>query len=472
MMKRRLALLLAVMIGLLGLAGCRQVHVRPEESRPEELQQAENESDELLVFYQKGLGKMVLNNFKSEYPEVVFQEVSFEKQDQIKKKIEKYGYPNLILFDNTERLDSWVKEDLLEDMTNLMDTDEDFNEAAYFPGAKRACTIRNALYALPLGLEAHYLTIREEAWQGSAFEYLPEQYSIQELLEAIEIELDRGRKDFYYVLNGRFGMDYFGEWMLDSGGLQIEDGQVQMDQELLALTARVADKWQSNSNDAMKASAIQYSKYPKIDPRFGEGQYAAVSWNDLSTIAPQIGLVYAQSVNDALLGQDTHVLFRPLNGSPGRYTAKISVLGAIGRHSSKQEESYEVLRKMMDLPPMACSDVGATNIFEEEPFPVNREQAFAMLQKVEEEGVPEFFLQVEATGVLEGDFVPKQPLKDELKAELEKYLNGIEYVYLSDSYLDRWWIFAEPTGQDYNSLYEPTVEAIEKYLETGIIEYQ
>lgn len=457
---RRLALLLVAMICFLGLAGCRQVHERPEEA-----QSAAEGQQELIVFHEKGSSSYIVQNFQTVYPDIPVKTVSFGKFDQIEDLIQKHGNPDLILFGTETSREKWAKSEYLADITSRCASDVSFSEADYFPGIRSLGVINESLYALPLGMETHYITVRDEIWQDSAFQELPDQYTAEELFDALEKEIDKEREGAYFVLPpiSKDGLGYVAEWLLDSGALKMENGQVQMDPQLHEQICRMVAKQQQNFEECLDLLNQEGSYSMRLDPRFLGGRYVANVWNAAYTAAPQIGLVYAQSANRTVLEQDVYVLFIPMSGTPDQYAAKVSVFGGVGSRSARQDEAYEVLRKMMDMPTeiWKISMSGDDASF---PYSVNRQQALAMIQTVEESGDSEFIIGSD------GVAAPKQQLSEELRAKLEEYLNNIAYVYACDSELDTWWPFIGAATNDYRVFYEPMVNALEKYIETGEME--
>lgn len=344
----------------------------------------------MIIYAMTESGFALAENFKAEYPEIPIQVVSVfsltsgKTLDELQQQTET---PDIYLIDPM-KLDydyELVKNGYVADITELFDSDTSYREDMYYPGAISAGKVNDQLYALPLGMTMPYMTIREDVWKDSAFYDLPPHYTAQELFETMENELDQKGNESFRVLNGGWNVDLLAEWLWDSGAIQTNGDKYTLNQELCEQICRIICKNERNQKETETIFAGNF-----LDPRIADGQYEIGYWGYWPGYAPQIGLVYAQSANRALMEQDTHVLWKTMAQEVEEYAAKVSLVGAIGQNSSNQKAAYEVLRKMMDMPMthfiMPSSLSGGT------ACPVNRDEALAMIQNVEEGAVETLYV--------------------------------------------------------------------------------
>lgn len=437
---------------LLGLAGCRQVHERPEESRQEESRPEEAQPASLVVFQEESCNPLFIFALEAAYPEISFQVIKYN-DNNLKEQIAGGRAPDLILGSCQISLQKLAEDGIIADITAYYKEDENFNSELYYPGVSEVGRVNDVLYAFPLGLETNYMTLREETFRNSAFAALPENYTIQELLQAMLAELDAAQNSSGTVFNGILPVFSLYDWLWDSGALQVENGKVFIDQELFDQIIQLLNKQYNNVEQVGTFNAAA-----PVDPTTEGGQFVAAAWGangpDVCHTAPQIGLVYAQSANRAAFSQETYVLWRPMKGDSRKYAARVGVWGMVGKESDYQELVYEMLRAMMDMPVDGWISPGERT---ETVFPVNRENALLMLKTVENTGVDEFSLGYS------GVTAAKEGLDDRLRQNLTDYLENIVCLYESnpkiDGELQRIFFRYQNAGSD---CYEEILDAIQK----------
>lgn len=422
--KRLLSLLIAALLAL-GAVSCRQ-RMRAEKREST----VAKEEQELLIFVEAGIDLSLMKNFKAAYPDVAYRQVSYQS---IEIAVKQNGDPDIILSGCNASLQEFYKEGYILDMTTLYDLDTTYDAQAYYPRAESVGKINERIYALPLGLETNYMTVADSDWQQMTFKMLPEEYSVQQLLDAMIEELlkeDRGERA---VFSGGYKESFY-DWLWDSGAIEVAPNEVYVNQMLFEqiaemLELKTQNYWQQNNKNPQ---ILEWNH--ALNPLANKEMYRIICWGGASDfdfklnaphVAPQSALVYAQSAQKSLLGENIHVLWRPSENRNGQYAAKVNVCGMIGKHTKQEEKAYDVLRKMMDMPWAIWQLPDRMN---DSSFPINCQQSLAMLETVEQEGTASFYVVTE-TGI---ETIEKQVLSDELRQELNNYLTHIAYVYRTD----------------------------------------
>lgn len=381
----------------------------------------------LLVFCEEPNLRLVLN-FQACYPEIQMEPILYTPRS-IEDFIMKYGNPDIILshdyYDGSKIIIDLIEKDIMLEITDLYEEDDTILQKNYFEGVLDSCKLKGSVYALPLTISTPYLIIRDEAWMNSAFSQLPEDYTREELLEAIETELDQNATEGYLAFPG--GMWYLSPDILfrNSGMLDPNHWKTSMemvDEEKLHQIVRVAGKMFDNYEENI-TNMYGYFENGRINPTILNGNYLATCWDS----APQMGLLYSQSVYKDQIGQDIHVVWLPTEDEERKYAAMIRDMGMIGKDSQQKELAYEVLRMMMDMKPMVWQQ---PNAYDQNYCSVNREAAGQMLECIETTGAEQFKpVQVDKRIPFQVD---KEPLNDALKMQLEEYLDRVcvSYRYL------------------------------------------
>lgn len=430
MYKTRLFITLLLCVSLaLALAGC---HPQREQTNPAETNQqtgtaAESgsqtgeEKEPLLIFACQELDT-AMSNFTSAYPDipvkVVFDTYGMEIM------IEKFGDPDIIIDSEWENLGKWVKEGYIEDLTGYYFQDKEMDSNQYYPGTLEAGEVDGTLYALPLSIEIPFMTVREAAWTDSALEMLPENYTGLDVLRAMEVELDKPREEGIWVFSGGFESPL--EFLNQLGAIKKENDRYEIDQEVFEQAYRVAKKEVLNWTQMYKTIKGGLFDTAAIDPR-EENCLAAV----YGGIAPQVDLLYAQCATAQLLQQDIHVVWMPTLEEGGQYRTEVVSFGVVCSKAKQKQAAYDALRKMMDMPVQVWTSPG--NWIPKTKCPINRVRAKELMNFVERQGKDEFT----PIGNRMIPSIQKQPLNDELRAELEYVLDHINMVYRYDEKMNK-----------------------------------
>ena len=454
--------------------GCRSARARSDsnENLNDVEVRGEKEEPPLRIFT---LGNSTLvQDYQLAYPNEELEVVPISMmnlqgslEDRILDTIQRVGAPDIIIDTNSGLgLSYWNEIEMIADIEYYFDLDDTFDPDRYYPGTESVGRIGEMMYALPLGLQVNYMTVHDEAWKESHFEVLPENYTALELLYAMEAELDywmeQDKEDYRWVFQG--DIYDIASWLWDSGALQITADGVTVDREILKLLIDGQRKCGKNINEYTQ---IKGGISVIHDPR--EGDYCAVGWS--GCIAPQIGLLYYQSMNQELMNQIIHVLWIPLkqteiNGElQSQYAAEVAAWGMVGAHSENPERAYQTIRKMMDIPLHGYTQPDSINTTYI-PFSINRQEALNMIETADQGYIPSFIIDYAEVGNL----VQKQPLSDELRREMESMLSQIVMIYTTDNIIntqiyDAFIPYSLDEEVNYDLVYAKVLEAVQGYAE-------
>lgn len=463
-----------ILATMLMYTGCRPTRVRSDVDKTLiDVDKSDNKEEPPLRIFTLGNSTLV-QDYQLAYPDEELEVVPISMmnlqgslEDRILDTIQRVGEPDIIIDTNSGLgLSYWNEIEMIADISYYFDLDDTFDPDEYYPGAETVGRSGEMMYALPLGLQVNYMTVHDEAWKESNFAALPENYTAFELLCAMEAELDywmeQDKEDYRWVFQG----DAYdiASWLWDSGALQITANGVTVDREILKLLVDGERKCGKNINEYTQ---IKGGISVIRDPR--EGNYCAVGWSEC--IAPQIGLLYYQSMNQVLMDQNIHVLWIPLkqvekNGKPhSQYAAEVAAWGMVGVHSENPEKAYQTIRKMMDIPLHGYAQPDSMNSTYM-PFSINRQEALNMIETANQEYIPSFIVDYEEVG----NVVQKQPLSDELRREMETMLNQIVMIYATDSIIetkiyDAFIPYLLDEEVNYDLVYAKVLEAVQGYAE-------
>ncbi len=453
---------------LLTCIGCRQTRTRSNSGKDTEKVGAFEEKEKPLVIFNIG-GSTIVQDFQLAYPELECEIVLITASDntELEKNFQnatvKYGEPDIIIDKNARGIQYWIEQKQVVEITDYFDMDDTYSKDVYYPGVESVGRVGGQLYAFPLGLQTTYMTVRDDLWEDSTFSKLPENYTALDLLYAMKEEMDywmeQDAEEYRWVFQG--GAYDVLDWLWESGALQVTTDGVTVDREVLQL---LIDGWRRSEENAMEYQKIGGAFSAKHDPR--EGRYSAVVWG--YDLAPQFGLLYDQSMNQVLLDQDIHVLWRPLSYAEGdgvlqpQYAVSVAVWGMVGANSENPERAYQALRQMMDVPLHGYGQPNSIDM----PFSVNRQEALNMIETADQEYVEKFVLLFSG----EGATVQKQPLSDELRTEMERFFNNISLIYVKDESIERdvyeaFVPYSLEEEVNYDLAYTQILEAVQRYAD-------
>lgn len=441
-----------VMIGMLlvalmmSLAGCRQ-HERNSTISQEESSE-KDAPQELLIFDCTTTGSL-LKNYQAAHPETMINSWRM-KADQIDRYVQKCGEPDIILFESrgsTERmtyfeglpngetektvkmegnttLEELIKAGSILDMSNLLAADQEMDTLQYYPGTMDIGCINEKLYAIPLSLQTDFIVLTDSQLRGSAFESLSEGYSAIELLDAVLTEMDKAIEEGKYWYSGYSG-GY--KWLYDVGAISYDNGEVRLAQEVFSRVWQIMKKQETESyrrldeNDGSSWIAIG----DEVLYAYDDFAFSMVDELNLVGNCPQEWLVYANSLAAEKAQENVHVFWRPIEDEKSSFAAWVGEWGAVGSGSKQPEKAYACLRQMMDTPITVVPSNGQGVENQIRSFPINRDLALDMMDSIQikrDKYTSEDII---------GDF-PVIPLTEELKGDLEYYLNNITRLYAPD----------------------------------------
>ncbi len=398
------------------LSGCGQ-----RREAKNDLSSEQEQTKELCVFYDQD-NETLIANFEKFYPEYELDKVFLESD--IKDQMSRGKIPDLIIANGGTPLMEWYKQGFIQEMGSYYGEDLEIEDEDYFPGALEAGREEDMLLALPLSAQVQYMTVRQSIMKETAFGNLSGEYTLEEFLDVLLEEYSGVvEKDTMVVSGIPFCYDFLG-LLFTTGAITLEEDQVKIDQEIFEKLYRICVENCRNYKEDANVSMLIY-RNAAIDPR--DGDYKAAYWHGCP---PQVGVLYAQSVNQQLLDEDIDVFWWPMNGEAGCYAAEVVTLGMIGAESENPQVAYEVLRLMMDMPvkewiqPLKIGNT-SMNMY----MPIHIENAKELCAYVETTGTTEF--NVDSTGN-ESQVVEKQAWDEELKEKVLNMIDGIQYVYRLD----------------------------------------
>ena len=424
-MKRKICLWLAIVLIIVSLPACRKQRESHNSDAGTTAFQETTQPKELLVFSKDC--NMLLQSFGLNYPEIQIRSISMENMGKggIEDLVKEHGEPDLILSRGDISIEELVEKDLITAMGDMYENDSSINKENYFPGVFEVGKIGEDQYALPLSLDLNYMVIRKSQWENSQLSNLPEKYAFSDLLTAMEAQLDNGQEDGYIHFYG-LGSGFPVELALEGEAIQYIDGEVKVNEEILTQLVRVLCK--QKVNEAIEDGSSVSILHPALDPTAYEGNYLAACWGNRIYAAPQLGLVYAQSVNQDYYNEDINVVWYP-GSTAGEYNAEVHTMAMIGKNTEHKEYVYDVIRKMMDMEIKTWSTpdmMGTMATY----CPVQKDQAKKLLTTVEE-SESNFYCFNDMSGE-GGVTIPKRNLNDELREDLLNYLDNITNVYRKD----------------------------------------
>ncbi len=484
-------LVILITLSLL-LSGCTSA----KREQRKETQKAEQDAP-LLVFMISDKCRNVITNFQIEYPDIELEVVTIDAEadalrkfmagelpqgstytldDAMEDYIQLHGSPDLIISTtqkiSQEKLPAWIESGWVQELSQYFSEDDSFQSDAYYPGTAEIGRVEGVLYALPLALNTEYWTLRDEAWNDTAFGALKEGYSAADLLNCVEMELEAevaaGADGWIVLDNGYSYMNDTYAWLHKFGAIQITDGEVSLDKELFAQICRVQSLCIDNVLDHESNLWVLHTA---VDPTAAAEQYYVTLWSsNLEDIqAPQIGLIHAQSVTQAVFHQDSHVLWLPRQTKNGEseYAAEVAYWAMIGSETQRAQEVYDVIRLMMDMPAQfvtASVNLGSNSGINAH-VPINRQNAINMITQMEESTIQSFAIKSSDPTITA--VVPKAVATPEMRASMEAFLPNITQLYTEDRDIaydisDVLWEHKNSGGTDYSECYDAVLAILQE----------
>lgn len=430
--------LMAFLVLMVIIVGCYHVK-RHKETSTEEAQEP------ILIFVMGSDNRPIVRNLQSCYPELNLEVIEVDAtkvygesklditmEEVVDHYIKQYGNPDVIIC-NPGRLygniAKWAENEYVCNLNEFMEMDVNCDKNQYYPGVFDIGKIDGKLYALPLGLKADFWTMRESAWKGSYFSELTENYTKNDLLNALENQL---RYENDQGINGKVVVDG-----LEDGGRilysrLLQWGAIEYNQDVDLEQSLFEQLWTiqklADTNVGFHSDHQYLQSYTLQDPLALNEQYLASSWYWASGAqVPSIALLRAQCINRHVFNEATKVVWIPYQMKDGQneYAVEVAYWGMVGGQSERKEQAYEVLRFMIDMMP---------TVYYQDPYnliahiPVNRQCALAMIDEMDQSEITCFYYV--ANGNLTS--APGGRLDPELKESIEEYMNHITKIYAVD----------------------------------------
>lgn len=343
-MKKRILCLFAIIFTLFLLISCNKA--RPQKH------QSEKEENPLVIFYEKD-AMVCVSSFQKRYPDYDAKYIVFDAYEGIEKAIEKYGEPDVILaaYTGQMQMEEWYKENKILNLNDFIEEDDKLDETLYFPETFDTGKVNDELIAIPLTVGIPLYIVRDEYWNGSAFEALSVKYNGRDLFEALNEEVQRKQdKEVFFFIHT---ID-IGSILRNLGILPLKDSYALEDHEdFIEELYQLAKGVSENYHTAYDFYDVNYPAEFEIDiwssavnPERFQGKHVVSEYIG----APQIMVSYFIGVNQAIFKQEAHILWIPTVDDENAYMAVGKTWGLIGAHTSQKERAYDLIRKMMDVP--------------------------------------------------------------------------------------------------------------------------
>ena len=414
--KSVLCIMIIIIIIISVLIGC----VQGRESKKNIVAE---QPESLCVFYTPN-NAVLISNFEKMYPEYELEKVILS--GNIEDELARGRIPDLIIAQGSTPLIEWHEKGYIRDIGSLYGEDERIMSEDYFPGALDVGCNDGMLLAMPLTVQVTYLTVRKSVLEESKFGQLTGEYTLDQFLDVLEEEYSGTIERNTLVVSGiPFYSDFIG-LLFATGAITRSADQVTIDQDVFERLYALSIANYKNFNEDAYVSVGVY-RNAAIDPR--DGNYKASYWYGYP---PQVGVLYAQSVNRQLLEEDIDVFWWPMLGETKRYAAEIATLGMIGAESQYPQTAYEVLRLMMDMPMNEWIQPKRIGLISMHMYmPIQIKNAKDLCAYVENSGLTEFCVNSTENEYV---FVEKQVWDEFLKEKVIDMIDGVQYVYRLDDY--------------------------------------
>lgn len=369
------------------------------------------DTEELLVFYEEGT-KNILDNFQIQYPEYDLKVKKFYGEEESLKDLILYnGEPDIILLNyklNSD-YDRMLEEKYGYDLSDFVKEDVNIENDQYFPGTFSVGKNNDELVALPLGIGLQMIIMREEVWLDTEFAALDNNYTAQDLLEAIEVELDRKWETGVVFNPEQVGISY--QMLQTLGAIEKNGGEVTINEEIYA---QLYEIWYKGKQYLEDLDATGYN-----------GQFEMTFVRPLAG-APQISLASSTSYNKFVYDQDIHVLYFPCISDTSGYGASVQTAGLVGKNSNSKQQAYEFLKLLMDTP--IETYILNDDLFETTFCPVNKENAQIFLEKFEEVAKSQGGIPFGSWGE-EQEIIELTKVSEIEREKLYQVIDNIQYLY-------------------------------------------
>ena len=419
----KLWLVVSILVLMAVLSGCgEEKEEKPEEDMYKTLEEVDYE---FLVFFEPS-AQMLLQSFTENHPEIdivsrrigsTHFDVDLNSGLDLEVMIKQYGHPDLILAGTAERngnfmckgdwergyeiidvydLPGCYEKGHIADLGVYCANDTTLDTNAYFPGTFDVFYDKDLLYALPLSVTMDFMMTTDTKYNESAFSKLQEGYTGKELLEVMQMELEKERDLDEFFCPERISPI---KLLYQLGGVTQTKTGIQVDEEIFKQVyeftymnnkqvSEKKDRW--NENGRIFTSENGFVEFTAFEPRAYEGKFDVSFWASMD--APAVALTYATTANEYHVEDGTKAIYIPNYDNGSSYTASVGIYGAVGAESGEPELAYKLLRMLMDeeityfdIPDDKMGNLALTAEFRQSfnYCPVNKEQALNLFENFE-----------------------------------------------------------------------------------------
>ncbi len=452
---RMLAFLLCLIMALC-MTGCHKTRSSKKET-------INVNHDALTLYYIENpsyQGPLLLLGWYRTLPNNIrIEATGFPSVAELKEALEE-GYPDILLLDKVSggtSLDpfDWIQDGKIAGLNVYMEQDSAYSEENYIDGAMEAGKVGDEQYILPLSMSAQYLLINESELSAGTLSALGGQPVAKRLMEEL-VRDAQAHEDELYFTHVPFYMDVTdpSQWIYEllelSGALHVDhrDQRVTVDEALFDQTMKyvqvvLADQRRMYENGAELAEA----SFMDVE------RYCTAVLSDFN--APLMTR-YLGSASHQLLEQ--HMLVLPYQLEDGSFVQNVNVMGMVGADSERQQEAYQVLRTMMDMPAEKWENLTVDHALAH-LSPVNAIESQKLVDTLTGEPVGNY-------NIL-GSYIKREALTEEQAERLTAMLAETRQTYIVEANICNaiegiLLPYVQMDIEDWSDVAQPLAQAIEK----------
>lgn len=400
-----------LLTSILFLASCGRSGNSENQSIPVESDVQQTEDVSLTVYCMEG--NALFTNAVREYKQMydidvkleIFEDVT-EMESRITTESLSGGGPDVYLFNSDNSLDiqKMMKNGAFYELNKLMEDEMaygGYQEEDYYPCMIEAGRYDDRQYILPFsfGMLQFYA---DSSVMNTYYPALQDGYDMQEFLDMLKQECVRVKDtdDYTNIIWGKIWSKYFLNTLLEQSQMEYldyEERQVALDEVTVEEMAEFWKTW----IETQKLDEILQS-YMQSNELVEHCSFYAETTSVFNTLRHNVAC-YRQC------GIEPYFAVLPAWGTENTYTATICEFGAVNANTAYPEESYQLLRSIMDY--QVNYDFNKTQFNLSYNLPVQKSNLHTCLQNV---------VQLRGKGGFE-----ILPLTDEYEKQLEDILANI-----------------------------------------------
>lgn len=381
----------------------------------------------ISVYHVGDKTKSMLQVCEKEIQNISITLTSFSDYEELQKGIEEQGFPDLLLIDDDYSdsqidLAKWITENRIAVLDEFLSADESYQRDHYLGGVMEACQLHSVQYMLPISARNDFLVQSVMQGEDTLLTALPDDYTLDELLDALLQDADLHTDDSLYwtVMPQNWDIPSIACWT-DS---------------FLESTDMLKIDWQTFSYEANKESikkgldylrvCIQgYMRFYSDESGATLGKSGFADLEDMHLTGMNNGnfpyiVRYYMSAYNQLLKEDLKVYTYPSVDDVEKAGATVTCMALIGQESENKEAAYQVARKMMDI---SADHWSAINL--DDPLvnvqSVNKNVLLEEVEMLQKDYGAQF------RGLQKVTF-DRQPLTDEMAKKLTDWIEKVDYA--------------------------------------------